>query len=69
MELKKNYLIKEGQLDREVFFNAYSYRLYKLTKSKVIQEELEGSPEYWIELKKIIEQNKALRKRHGLSDL
>ena len=64
-----NYLIKEGQLDREVFFNAYSYRLYKLTKSKVIQEELEGSPEYWIELKKIIEQNKALRKRHGLSDL
>lgn len=63
-----NYLMKGGQLDREAFFNSYSFRLFKLTQSKAVQEELNVSPEYWVELKKLIEQNKKLRKKHKLTD-
>lgn len=63
------YLIKEGQLEREVFFDSYSYRLHCLTKSKAVEEELNGSPEYWWKLRELINQNKSWRREHGLSNL
>ncbi|MCQ2591283.1 MAG: hypothetical protein MJ188_00745 [Treponema sp.] len=61
-----SYLIKDGQLDRDAFFDSYSYRLHCLTKSKAVEEEFSGSPEYWWKLKELIKDNKGWRTKHGL---